>query len=410
MKLAKEIGKYVAIKAFPAIASLIIIPIIYRNLGSDVYGSYSIIQSFALLIITFSSALTTQPVYRFYGGEKQNKHKFIRLSVLSALLALIWCLVSAPLLGFSSSKIIIAAALVVTGTLYSSFIVILQVDSGPKGVAKAEIFRTILYFCGVASVGAGIITGYADEDLLLTIFFLSFAFVSIWLYLQVASFQHEPIKTTSLWLSEKVKYGLLTALWLFICGLPWFINRWLAGDVYGLADTGNYSSVHDLTYKAIGMVASAVSMAIFPALSAMYHANDYDGINATLKRAKLIYYLFSVSALLGAILFGQIAFKLVLGLSIDKSSILSILLGILLWQFGALHHKKLELIKRIDLMLIFAFISLVIHMAILYILIQYLNVFLSTGVASIFSGISYILLVSWANPELEKYSESMPND
>lgn len=388
-EMIKKIISYAAVKSLPSFIGLAIVPFLFHSIGAERYGAFSLYQSYAFLFITFFSSISTQPLYRFYTGQDiGNRRCFLSLLNFLSFVGFIICFIFMLFTTNDYSISGLTATTVSLGIIYSNYIVINQIESGVKVVAKREIIRVVTYF--IVSV--------------LIVLFFNNKYIALLLLIALGGsflcgiiFDIErPIFLISLpkrkWLFEKLFYGIKSSLWLLCAGIPWLLGKTLIAEFGSSGTLGVYSYFTDLAYKALSVLSASFVMAIFPNLVSTYELFGYQEAKKIINKAKFLYGV-SVIGMFGIWLFlSKCVTFMPNSLIITYENVL-IFGGCATWQAGSIFHKTLELTKKTEFMLLNIVLALILF---LLVFCFFLNInflaYTAVSIALFLSGVSYLVL------------------
>ncbi len=280
------VTRYGLARVAPAVAGIVIVPLVLAALGPETYGRYSIYLGLALLIASLASALITQPMYRFLasdgGLEAMYRAGAWMLAGLAGLVTGAVILMTADRLDAAVAFGLLATASVACAHLSVS----LQIAGRPGRLALMETVRAILLIAFLALqadrlslVGAALAQAGAAA-LALVLFNRGYA-----------------LRAPGAAMTGMLAYGAKSALWLVLAGSPLTIVKAVLLRVGPAAEAGALAALLDLAYRACALVNSAVTMAIFPALSRAYDQGRFGELRRSLAFGICVYFGCAVALL-----------------------------------------------------------------------------------------------------------------
>jgi O-antigen/teichoic acid export membrane protein len=399
-----EFGRYlifVSGKFVPGIVSLILIPIISKKYGEDVYGVYSTVYSSFLILITFSSGWLTQGVIMFFSSIT-NKSAFelsiIFKSFILTILVIPLLYLICDFFGLGSFVLFLLILTMFFCLMFTVQSSILQSKEKVMNLALADTFRSLIYFMVIM-----VFIFYTENRSYNSLFFaLLVSFIIGYLFtikFEVFSFTKKIFSNKILIFSKddfKIwKFGWPLTLWLVFAGLLNISDRYMISYFLELEDLSLYSIVYDFIYKIYVFLFSPVIMVIYPIIVKLHLSNKITKLLKLWKTSmffELIVYLIS---LLFIYCFRDQIFLDILGLSNIQECyklILPISLGSFLWQVSIIAHKLLEIKQMTKKMLKFVLFALVFNIIINLIFIPMFGV-LASAYSTMFSSLLYLALV-----------------
>lgn len=362
--LFKDAFFYYAGKIIPGIINLIIVPIIVRELGTDVYGEYTLYLNAIFIIGSLFAGWANQALLRFYSGEKNpnrlvsmlNNVLFISSSTLVPFLLIVFILVFPNIPVWN---IIVSGIVILIFANYSFKTVVLQVNFKSARLSLVDSGRILISLIFILLL-ITINTSLNKQDVVLILIMISgisFA-VGIWMInLNAGSikiFNFSSFKASFLDLRPYLRYGLPLTIWFISAHLLNWSDRYIISWHFSLEVVGKYSAVYDLITKFMLFIFGPLLLALQPRIFSYFNNNEVSKAYKTLKFAGLIYLIIFITCLAVLIPLKSFILEDILGFSPDNISqiFLPILIGGFLWNFSMLVHKPLELKKSTLVMLI----------------------------------------------------------
>jgi O-antigen/teichoic acid export membrane protein len=325
------------IKVAPGIFNIALIPYLLVALGTASYGLYSTWLSYAILVANTVAAIVSQPMYRFLSSRLEEREHFAGFAVGSSALAGLVSLGVAVAIGAPWPEALGFAALS-TGTVLGTALSIDFVVAGQiLRLAAYETLRILATFLAIA------IPVLAGRQLTIGNVVLAMALSNV-LPLVVLAGRHHFSRPNAAWLRRVVPYGLKSATWLLLAGLPVVSAKSILMQTMPEHAFGTYAAIADLTYRAYSIANVALMMWAFPLLSRQFDEGRIAEMRRTLRFAMLLYTAGGVAMLISVVV-------AVDGLSLfNVSSLpggliaaLAITLANFGWHAMSIAHKPFEL-------------------------------------------------------------------
>ena len=385
------------IRAFPAIAGITILPILYGVMGPEQYGTYSLISGYALIIISVAGAIANQPIYRFASNLEQDRRRHSFMSSAAAI---------------TGGACTLAGTLLYTGEVYPSatltLFVVCAVKYSTLCVKKTVTRSFVALFClELARITALVICLWAQaagpEGLSANEAFAALALS----YLAPCLFQLKALrssKPTKEWAKQKAAFGATTAIWLLLSGTPWLAGKYVM-EVYGSSEAlGDYSIASDVFYRVFGILNAVIITTTYPVLSSKHAAGRTDTVKKIYRKSIGLYLatgalILIMATLLAnkAALFGHLSRE---SSTMTTTAFFAIGLSALIWQHMSVFHKPYELALNMKKLVFMMFGSLVVFAGSVAIAAateeEGLN--LKIALALVLTGLSYHALVARFKP------------
>lgn len=406
-----ELGRYLIFifgKFVPGIVSLILIPIISKKYGEEVYGVYSTVYSSFLILITFSSGWLTQGIYMFFSSIT-NKYAF-EFSIIfkSFFLTILMIPILYLICDFFGLDLFILFSLILSMFFCLMFTVqssILQAKEKVINLTLADTLRSLIYFIVI------IVFIFYTENLRYNSLFIALLVSFIIGYLFTINF--DIFSFTKNIFSNKIqiyskddfkiwKFGWPLTLWLVFAGLLNISDRYMISYFLELEDLSLYTIVYDFIYKIYVFLFSPVIMVIYPIIVRLHSNNKITKLLSLWKTSIFFELIVYIISLFFIYFFREQIFLNFLGLKNIQECyklILPISLGSFLWQVSIIAHKLLEVNKMTKKMLKFVLLSLIFNIIINLIFIPVFGV-LASAYSTMFSSLLYLALVYF---ETKKY-------
>ena len=346
-------------KVIPGLLLFLAVPLWTRTFGAEQYGFYSIAWSIAL----FSSSLFTgwlrQALLRHSGNDAATLQSLPRwtipaASVLSSAPVVLLVLLQLDRVENGTLFVVAAGVFAVLNSTYAVYQASAQRAGRSFTYTLAEVLRVggavvISLLLGAANVTEGaicIILGFCVSTLasLLVLERTRFSRHAVEAVL-------EAVPRDEATLSKFWGYGWPMAIWLAASSLLLYQDRVIISSVLGASAAGEYAAVADVIVRGFAMVSFPLTMVSHPIIMAAWNRGEPSVALATNRTFKKYLIWISVAIFLAGSFFGRSVLELVLGIDIESTFLVPLLLaGAALWQVGLMTHKELEMEDRTKLM------------------------------------------------------------
>lgn len=387
----------------PGLLSFLLIPLILRNFGAEIYAQYSIAFNTLSVISMFCYGWIGHSYIRFYSTGEIQLNKLSSKLILRSLLVgflilsvLIFFVTKITLLDF----VFVVPAFFLSG-YYSFRLMILQAKQQAKKIAVSEIIRT--------SVNLGIPLIYslffqnAIKVLPLLLITLSCSYLlPLLFFLKDKTPAHDGINPNSISLSDLSKqftnYGIPVAFFLSLALALTVNDRFIIAKILGDKMAGNYAAVYDILNKGVGFICAPVVMTFYPHIVKQYNNDNKEAAFLSLKKSVLLEIIIFLSGLVLLCFFGQFLLTFALKTEIENQTLylaIIIYIGVCIWQLAMLLHKPLELRMQTKHLAIGVLIAFLINIIANYFLIKHFQNVLVAGYTTIASSIIYIVYIRY---------------
>jgi hypothetical protein len=358
-----RIVRFALIKVAPGVFNIALIPYLLVALGSASYGLYSTWLSYAMLVANTVAAIVSQPMYRYLSSRPEERMHFASFAIGASGLAGLVSFGVAMLAGAPWPEALGFAAMS-TGTVLGTALSIDFVVAGQiLRLAAYETLRILAILLAIA------IPMLAGRQLTVGNLVLAMALSNV-LPLVVLAGRHRCSRPDAVWLRRVVPYGLKSATWLVMAGLPMVSAKTILMQAMPAHAFGAYTSIADLTYRGFGLANAALMMWAFPLLSKQFDQGEVSEARRTLRFTLLIY------AGIGAVMLASILGTIGL-MPIEVAALPGGMLGLALitaasfgWHGMSIAHKLLELTQRTTRMAALMAVGVIIFYASTFTLIR----------------------------------------
>lgn len=335
-----RIVQFALIKVAPGIFNLALTPYLVMTLGTASYGIYSTWVSYAMLVANTVAAIVSQPMYRYLSSRPEERVHFAGFAIGASGLAGLLSFGTAILLGVPSLEALGFTALS-AGTVLGTALSIEFVLAGRiMRLAAYEFLRILVIFIAIAMP---VLDGRQ-----LTVGNVVFAMaLSNVLPLLLLAGRHRFSPPDARWLRQVVPYGIKSATWLVLAGLPIVSAKSILMVTMPEHAFGTYAAIADLTYRGFSIANAALMMWAFPQLSRQFDEGKTAEVRRTLRFALLLYSAGGVAMLASVVL-------VIEGISLFEVSALpggllaaiAITFSSFCWHGMSISHKPYELKLR----------------------------------------------------------------
>lgn len=401
-KYAKNVGLVTIANIISTLKGFILLPILTKALGAELYGTWSLILVTISLLAPLCTLELGFAIVRFLGAEK-NKEKisegFSSIFIVTSLIALA---VSALIFVFSK-PLAIAVFGGVDATFYikisASLIFLAAVDRIMLDYFRA--FQQMERYAGILilqTIGEIILTAY----LVLSGFGLFGAIVSLLIVRFVVSV------IGFLWITSQIKiftpsfsvvkpYLPFTLPILPTALCYWLINlgdRYVIGYFMGAAAVGVYSASYGLG-ALLAFFFAPIPIALFPAVTNLYENNKIQELKMHLKYSLKFFLMFAIPSFFGlSILSKSILVTLTTSEFVEGFMIVSIVaLATVLFNCSSINNMVLTLFKETKKSAVIYGISALINMILNIILVPIVGI-VGAAIATLVTFMIHLFVVS----------------
>jgi len=310
IKISSSSGIYLLGRLIPAMMGFISIPIFTRTLGTEGYGTFSLIMGTISLIIVLSTGWLESTAVRYVGRpniqDEQNYTKtylylFLGTILFSTLIALFGFMLFHRSLGEETRTYLWSALLGFIGVaLFRPSVNYYRTLERPKNYTFAMVAYSVSRL-GLAILLLSIIS--ATSDMIFYAYCVTgvlLAFLPIKKMIKHA--QNAPFKIKMV--KEMVSYGLpyiplLTSAWVFS-----MFNRFALDSEMGRESVGLYAAAYNISDQSIGFLYMAIMMAIFPRLVKVYETGSMAETEGLLTKGLSLYAIIIIPAISGFAMLG----------------------------------------------------------------------------------------------------------
>lgn len=335
-----RIARFALIKVAPGVFNIALIPYLLVALGSASYGLYSTWLSYAMLVTNTVAAIVSQPMYRYLSPRPEEREHFAGFAVGSSAVAGVFSFWVSMVVGAPWPEAFGFATLSICTVLGTALSIDFVVAGQILRLAAYEALRIL----GIVLVIA--IPVLAGRQLTIGNVVLAMAMSNL-LPLALLTGRHRFRRPDATWLRRVVPYGLKSATWLVLAGVPVVSAKSILMQAMPEHAFGTYAAIADLTYRGFAIANAALMMWAFPLLSRQFDDKRIAEVRRTLRFALLTYAGSGVIMLAAVIVAAD-------GLSLfDVSALpgglfaaIAITLANFGWHAMSISHKPFELTLR----------------------------------------------------------------
>lgn len=339
--MKKELFAFLSIKIIPAGVNFLLIPLLFRVFGSEIYGQFSLVQSLALLFVTVFTGFFIHSIYRYF--VESDIDKYYTLTVVVSCLAFFLTFIIFSLIDFSQYLFnFIVSLFVAASCCYTLLLIVVQLIASKALLAVLEFVRV------VSLLGLLLLISYMKDSfiidsyisLILFAYFLSYLFPLFLILIKFSNFKIVVFEFS--WVVKHLKFGAKIAVWLILVTLYWYSAKLYVEYNYTLEQLGTFSALFDLVYKVVSLIGSAFTMYLYPKVSELTDKRNINAILVLVNKA-LGYYLFvSLVILVLSMLIGPFVLNIVLNESYSFFHIAAITCPLLIIQAAIVLQKPIE--------------------------------------------------------------------
>jgi O-antigen/teichoic acid export membrane protein len=303
---ALRVGLVGIVNIIVSLRGLILLPILTKTLGTELYGVWTQILVTISLLLPIGLLNLNTAMIRFFAGEKdKDKIKrefyavFTLITLFSVFLALIILVFAEPLaiafFGGSSSIIFVRllSIIIILSTLDLIYIEFFRAFQQMKKYAGLSILQQILE---IIFISYAVLSGYSLFGALLSLIVVrAFLFVFLFIYSQIGV--GRPNLNPSV-LNPYLSFGLPL---LPATISSWIINlsdRYVIGFFLGMASVGIYSAAYNIG-SIVGIFMGPIGLNLFPSISNLYENNKIEELKTHLKYSLKFYLMLAIPSLFG---------------------------------------------------------------------------------------------------------------
>ncbi len=354
---AQRVGLVGIVNIIVSLRGLILLPILTKTLGTELYGVWTQILVTISLLLPIGLLNLNTAMIRFFAGEKdKNKIKrdfyavFTLITLFSVLLASIFFAFSEPLaiafFGGSGSITFVRllSLIIILTTVDILYIEFFRAFQQMKKYAGLSILQQILE---IIFISYAVLSGYSLFGALLSLIvvrafllLLGFLFIRSQIGLGMPSLNVSVLK-------PYLRFGLP----LLPAGIAyWVINlsdRYVIGYFLGMTSVGIYSAAYNIG-SVLSIFMTPIGLNLFPTISNLYENNRMQELKTHLKYSLKFYLLFAIPSF-----FGLVVLSKSLLATLTTSEFLSaylvvpiVALGVILFNCRAVFLNIMMLLKR----------------------------------------------------------------
>lgn len=339
--MKKELFAFLSIKLIPAGVNFLLIPLLFRVFGPEVYGQFSLAQSLAMLFVTVFTGFFIHSIYRYFSQEDVNKYYSLAVvvSCFSFVLAvLIFSFLDVTLVIFN----FMVALFISVSCCYTLLLIVVQLIGSKASLAMLEFLRivSLLVFLGVISYVKVDFAIDSYISLILCTYFLSYMLPLVFI---LVKFPHlKLVKFEWGWVLKHIKFGAKIACWLILVTFYWYFAKLFVEHNYSAEQLGTFSALFDLVYKVVSLIGSAFTMYLYPKVSELTEQKNVKAILAVINKALSYYFFVSLGILILSLLIGPFVLYIVLKENYTFGIIAAITCPLLIIQASVVLQKPLE--------------------------------------------------------------------
>lgn len=379
-----RITQFGAVKVAPGLVNILMIPFLHTAMGAAAFGRFSLFLSYALLAVTVLGAVVTQPMYRFLSSDRHSLSRFYAFAFLAGTVGAFVGALSVIIINGNAAQSLIGALFVLSAILYTAVTVRYQIEGQIRRLALLEAARVVVL--------SGVILVASLRPGPITFIHAASAFMLSYLIPLLASARDLRVEWPDReWLTSRIGFGLKSAIWLILAGLPFALSKTLLAARVSAVELGAYSANADMFYRIFGIMNVAIAMWAFPTMSAAFDSGNIREARRTLWFGIAVYGIASL-AIIGVAVFGALFIGAFPGrLSGGLPPFILVLVACFLWQAMSLAHKPLELAQSTGRMVWLIIAAFLLFGAIIWVLLTATTIDPVSGaaIALLVSSVSY---------------------
>ena len=354
---AQRVGLVGIANVIVSLRGVILLPILTKTLGTELYGVWAQILVTISLLMPFGLLGLNNAMIRFFAGEKdENKIKnnfyavFAVVSLFSALLALIIFVFSKPLaiafFGGSDSIIFVRmfAPILILTVLDTTCIEFFRASQQMKKYTGILISREILE---VLLISYAVLSGYSLFGALLSLIVVRISLLILCFFFINSKIGVEWRNLNLSVLKPYLNFGLPllpSAIAYWVINLS---DRYVIGYFLGMGSVGIYSAAYNIG-SVVAIFMSPIGLNLFPTISNLYENNKMAELKTHLEYSLKFYLMLAIPSLFGlAILSKSVLTTLTTSEFLSAYLVIPIVaLGAILFNCRAIYLNILMVLKR----------------------------------------------------------------
>lgn len=388
------------------LVSFLVIPLIIRFFGVEVYGDFSLIQNVILILVSFSSGWLNQCILRFNDFSQNFKVAIFQLYLIVLFPSLLLCL---GLLFYLKSDVLVVT-IGIASLFFGGFSALMTTFYQSKFKASktlyVDIVRVFSFVIPLLVIGY---FGYFGKSYAVILYCFCVSYFLAFLVLMIPNWRFFIISVRTLFsnlsqnkifgvVSENKKYityGWPLALWFTISSILNVSDRYIIDLYYTKNDVGVYSSIYDLIYKGVTLLFIPILSSGYPIMTKKYNDGLKQEAFAFLKKMIVFEIAIFLVMLLVGFLLRDFFIEKIVGIPKTKLSVgivIPVMIGAFVWQLAMLIHKPLEFELKTRVMLFFIGIALAANIFLNIVFIPIYGVIFA-AYSTIISSMIYLLSV-----------------
>lgn len=353
-------------KLLPAAFGLASVSIFVRLVGKEMYGHYTLVFSFILLLSSIGSGWINQGLLRFISNYDDHEKKELKDaanlgSFYSYLFTGAFLIIILPFVSeISFWFVAFCLVLLFFAQIYSIKVSMAQGELNSLKVLAAEVVRV----SGSLAFSLVVIFIFGIKSYTAILYGVLAGFILSWLMILKG-----PLLPGSL--VQKIKlnrffsYGWPFTLWFSFSYVLNLSDRYLIAYFDGLESVGVYSAVYDTVFRSLTLVMAPVAVAAHPIITLLWNKDDREGSVRVLNRSMRLQLAFFIPVLPVLYFASPYIIKIILGAPDTGAErlVLPIAAGSFVWQIAMLAHKPMELRLSTKMMVVFVSIAMACNLA-----------------------------------------------
>jgi O-antigen/teichoic acid export membrane protein len=302
----KQIGYTIATSILAMIISFVQVPIITKNLGTSLYGTWSLISVAVAFIVPFSMLSFSMSIIRFLAAEKDPKKVredfysacvlvLVSGTVFSLLLFLLSDFLATSIFKEPSSAYYIRLGSVLV-LLNSLFLVVQAFFRTGRKIGTFNLLNLGLHVIQVGLIVVFLMKGYQLTGVILAaiIGFLTLDILALILVIKQIGFQRPRFSNMKFYLKWGIPLTPNSAIWWIIQAS----DRYLIGFFLGTSAVGIYNAAYQLGIYT-SFASAPVGTVLFPIVSRSYDEGKFQECSDYLKYSFKYLMMIAIPAAVG---------------------------------------------------------------------------------------------------------------
>lgn len=384
-----DLVNYYVAKVTPAASGLLFYYFLYKYMGSDGVGVFSLHFSMIIIVVTLLSTWVKQAILRYkdiLDESQMSSFCFYSLALGCGLIFFIVYFYGYLFNELATVNTIFLIFLAISIYLQSILITINQVNFKSKKISVSESIRSVVFFISPICVY------FFEWGIDGVIFLVSISYLISF----IALFRRKYFRFTSF--DKKVFYNLFNygwpvSIWLALTMFIPYLDKHFITLRGGVELSGDYSALFELYTRVFGLIFSPIIMYYTPIIMRL-SAGDINQVNKVVAKAIYIEIILFLLMMFGNIIFGELFIDIMFkNINVEVVNITFLLLAQgFIWQLSILCHKMLEISNKTKIMMVCMLFFVILYFIIMFFAFNGQNIWIMPATSTIL-GMFYCILM-----------------